>query len=75
MRNMAETAAGHIRVNGEERPVDGPLTVADLVASLDMTQRRIAVEINGRIVVRSGFAHTVIVPGDRVEIVVAVGGG
>ena len=37
--------------------------------------KRIAVERNGDIVPRSLHAQTPIAPGDRVEVVVAVGGG
>ncbi|MDE2344534.1 MAG: sulfur carrier protein ThiS, partial [Betaproteobacteria bacterium] len=37
--------------------------------------RRIAVERNGEIVPRSRFDTTRLAAGDRVEIVVAVGGG
>ena len=37
--------------------------------------KRIAVERNGEIVPRSVFDHAALSPGDRVEIVIAVGGG
>jgi sulfur carrier protein len=37
--------------------------------------RRVAVERNGEIVPRSTHAQVVLAEGDRVEIVVAVGGG
>ena len=46
-----------------------------LVESLGFAGKRIAVERNGEIVPRSAYAQTMIVPGDRLEIVVAVGGG
>jgi len=62
-------------VNGEPRRFPAPLTVAQLVQSLDLGGRRIAVEKNGEIVPRSRHADTPLASGDRLEIVVAVGGG
>lgn len=62
-------------VNGEARSFSAPLSVAQLVESLDLTGKRIAVEKNGEIVPRSRHAETALADGDRLEIVVAVGGG
>jgi sulfur carrier protein len=64
-----------ILVNGEPRPLPSPGTVAGLLAQLDLTGRRVAVERNGEIVPRSRHETETLVPGDRLEIVVAVGGG
>ena len=62
-------------INGESREFPASLTVADLVRVLDHAGKRIAVERNGEIVARGRHAETVLVDGDRIEIVVAVGGG
>jgi sulfur carrier protein len=64
-----------LTVNGD--PVDVPpgTTVADLLATMDTAGRRVAVERNGEIVPRSLHATTALDPGDRLEIVIAVGGG
>ena len=62
-------------VNGEPRTFPAPLSVAQLVESLDLAGKRIAVEKNGEIVPRSQHADTRLASGDRLEIVVAVGGG
>ena len=62
-------------VNGEPRTFPAPLTLAELVESLDLAGKRIAIERNGDIVPRSQHASTPLVSGDRLEIVVAVGGG
>ena len=62
-------------INGEPRTFPAPLTLAQLVESLDLTGKRIAVEQNGEIVPRSQHAETRLASGDRLEIVVAVGGG
>ena len=52
-----------------------PATVSALLAELGLAGRRIAVERNGSIVPRSLHESETLRPGDRVEIVVAVGGG
>lgn len=62
-------------INGESRLFSSPLSVAELVAALNQTGKRIAVERNGEIVARSRYAETPLVDGDHIEIVVAVGGG
>ena len=62
-------------INGESRQFSSPLTVAELVLTLNHGGKRIAVERNGEIVPRSRHGETMLVDGDRVEIVVAVGGG
>ena len=62
-------------VNGQTRSLTDFITVRDLVEELNLSGRRIAVERNGDIVPRSQYAATAIAPGDRIEIVGAVGGG
>lgn len=64
-----------ITVNGEKRALQGPASVADLIESLGLTGKRIAVERNGEIVPRSRHGREALATGDRLEIVVAVGGG
>ena len=64
-----------LMINGETRQFSAPLTVTALVETLGHTGRRIAVERNGEIVPRGRHAEVALVDGDRIEIVVAVGGG
>jgi sulfur carrier protein len=64
-----------IHVNGNPTQVMEPCTLADLIATLDLAGRRLAVEVNEELVPRSRFAEQVLAPGDRVEIIHAVGGG
>ncbi len=64
-----------ITINGEPRQFPALLTVTALVEALGYTGKRIAVERNGEIVPRSRHAEVELVSGDRIEIVVAVGGG
>ncbi len=62
-------------VNGVARTFPAPLTLFRLVELLDLAGKRIAIEKNGEIVPRSQHAETPLENGDRLEIVVAVGGG
>ena len=64
-----------IFINGENRQLDGPLTCTALIKQLELTGKRIAIECNGSIVTRSSFDQQTLNEGDRIEIVVAVGGG
>lgn len=64
-----------LNVNGERLEFVSNPRVADLVAKLALEGKKIAVERNGEIVPRSRFPDTWLTDGDRLEIVVAVGGG
>ncbi|WP_148252485.1 sulfur carrier protein ThiS [Aidingimonas lacisalsi] len=64
-----------IQLNGEMTSLEGDTTIHDLVTSLGLTQRRIAVEVNEEIVPRSQHDAISLTDGDRVEIVHAIGGG
>jgi len=62
-------------VNGAAQRLERPLALAELVDKLSLSGKKIAVERNGEIVPRSAHASTLLADGDRLEIVVAVGGG
>ena len=64
-----------LSINGDSRRFPAPLTLAQLIEVLELTGKRIAIEKNGEIVPRSLHANTSLASGDRLEIVVAVGGG
>lgn len=64
-----------VLVNGDTRTVVQGSTVADLLANMGLTGKRVAVERNGDIVPRSLYGSTALVEADRLEIVGAVGGG
>lgn len=64
-----------ITVNGEARQFAQPLTCAGLISALELTGKRVALECNGEIVPRGRHAEHALADGDKVEIVVAVGGG
>lgn len=62
-------------VNGQPHDLPSASTVADLIGQLALTGKRIAVERNGDVVPKSQHAATALADGDRLEIIVAVGGG
>jgi len=62
-------------VNDEARELPDGATVADLVATLGLGPRRIAVEVNRAIVPRATYATTALHEGDAVEVIHFVGGG
>ena len=62
-------------MNGEAHRFEGALDICALLERLELAGRRLAVERNGEIVPRSAHACTLLADGDRLEIVVAVGGG
>ena len=65
-----------IIVNGKPDTVSqAQLTISDLLVARQLNGKRIAVECNGEIVPKSLHSSTTLNAGDRVEIVVAVGGG
>ncbi|MGW8229078.1 MAG: sulfur carrier protein ThiS [Gammaproteobacteria bacterium] len=64
-----------ILVNGEQRQVPDSYTAAQLVDAMGLSGQRIAMEVNLEIVPRSSYENYTLQPGDRVEVVHAVGGG
>ncbi len=64
-----------ILVNGENRRLAAPATVSALLEQMQLIGKRLAVERNGEIVPKSRHGETALASGDRLEIVVAVGGG
>ena len=65
----------NVIVNGAPHEVEGPATVAGLLAQLKLPQRGVAVELNLQIVPRPLHGEQQLVEGDRLEIVSLVGGG
>jgi len=65
----------HIKLNGEAHQLDESQTVADLLEDLQLTGKRLAVEVNEEIIPKSRHATHSLEAGDQVEIVHAIGGG
>ena len=61
--------------NGETRDVAEALTIADLLAELQLDPRRVAVEVNEDLATRDRHAEMQLKEGDQLEVVTLVGGG
>lgn len=64
-----------IYVNGEEKQIPDSTDMAALIDQMELTDQRIAVEVNEELIPRSTFAGHLLKEADRVEIIHAVGGG
>ena len=64
-----------IVLNGEDKQVDNNISVSQLLEKLELTEKRLAVEINQQIIPRSDFSNLMLKEKDNVEIVQAIGGG
>jgi sulfur carrier protein len=65
----------NLKINGEARTFDAPLSIASLIAALGLEQRKLAVEVNRAIVPLSQHATHLLQENDEVELVQAIGGG
>lgn len=65
----------NIVINGEQREIAQDMLLSALLSELELSGRRLAVELNGSIVPRGNFETTTLKHDDRVEIVHAIGGG
>ena len=64
-----------IVLNGEPHNLQEEATLGALLKGLELTGKRMAVEVNEEVVPRSQHAQYRLREGDRVEIVHAIGGG
>ncbi len=64
-----------ISVNSKEQTLEPESTVQSLLQQLGFAEKRVAVEVNQELVVKSQWNDVRLKPGDKVEIVSFVGGG
>ena len=64
-----------IFINGVKKSLESNLTVYKLVKDLGYENKRVAIELNNEIISRSDYKNKLIVEGDEIEIIKAVGGG
>jgi sulfur carrier protein len=62
-------------INGKTEQLPDNLSAAQLIEHLGLGNERLAMEVNREIVPRSSFDSYQFSPGDRIEIVRAIGGG
>ncbi len=65
----------NLSVNGDSREVPLGASIAELLDELELDPRTLAVERNMQLVPRADHATTLLVDGDRLEVVTLVGGG
>ena len=64
-----------IAVNGEDKEIANGLSLDGLLEQLQICPARVVVELNRNIVSRDAYGATMLVEGDKLEIVHFVGGG
>jgi sulfur carrier protein len=65
----------NLLINGTHQVFEDPLNVEKLIHHLALVGKKLAIERNGELVPRSRYSECHIADGDRLEIVMAVGGG
>jgi sulfur carrier protein len=73
--DMNPAAAIAIVLNGAQYKVPFAHTLFDLVAALALADQALALAVNRSVVRRQDWAKQVLVAGDQVDIVRAIGGG
>ena len=64
-----------INLNGEQREVESEMSLEELLERIGLPEKRIAIELNGRVISRAAWPGVSITEGDRIEVVHFVGGG
>ncbi len=64
-----------ITVNGKDVHIESPMTVEQLLDTVDVPPNYLAVEVNGEVVPREAYTDLTVGAGDDVEVVTLVGGG
>ena len=64
-----------IHLNGKELQVDSGTTLMQLINNEGMADKRLAAEVNREIITKAEHINHILVEGDIVEIVHAIGGG
>ncbi len=62
-------------INGASHTLDDGIVLSTLLKQLEISGKRIAVEINESIIPKSQHDSTVIQQDDKIEIIHAIGGG
>lgn len=64
-----------VTINGQARQLQPAASLREMLETLQLGDKRVAVELNGAIVPRSRHASVALADGDEVLIVQAIGGG
>ena len=64
-----------ITVNGQRVEIESPMTVEQVLDTVDVPPNYLAVEVNANVVPREQYTTHIVGPGDEIEVVTLVGGG
>ncbi len=64
-----------IHLNGQAHEIGGPITVTEMLESLDLSGKPVVVELNENAVFPRDYPQTLVGDGARVEIVALAAGG
>jgi sulfur carrier protein len=64
-----------IKLNGEAHSVSPDRNLQNLIDDLQLGSQSLAIAVNRKVISKSKWNEYVLVPGDQVEIVRAIGGG
>lgn len=73
--SVSNDAVIAVALNGQTQTLPQASTLGDIVASLGLPERGVAIEVSGAIVPRSRWQDTILKEGDSIEVVHMVGGG
>lgn len=74
-RDHVKSVCMNVTINGKQQILAAGTSIDGLIEKLGLQGRRLAVEVNLEIVPRSDYGRQLLVEGDVVEIVQAIGGG
>lgn len=78
IKNMPFLGKSHLMniiLNGQNKKIDDNTNIEKLLISLNLDNKRLAVEVNQEIIPRADFDSFTLSELDKVEIVQAIGGG
>lgn len=64
-----------VKINGKQEDITPPMSLVDLLGYLEMSGKRVAIELNQTIIPRSQHLTTFLQEGDEVEVIQAIAGG
>ena len=64
-----------IFLNGEEKVLEREMSILDLISTLELDSKKIAIEKDLEIIRQNQFAKTMLENGSKIEIVHFIGGG
>lgn len=64
-----------VTINGDRHQLEDGVSLSELLENLELTGKRVAVEINESIVPKSQHSNWTIQADDTIEIIHAIGGG